>query len=373
VATNQRDYYEVLGVGRNATEEELKKAYRKLALQYHPDRNPENKQAEERFKEINAAYAVLSDPQKRQRYDRFGHAAGFEGTEGFGGFDFSRGDFGDIFGDIFEDFFGGGRSTRTRRRAERGNDLRYNLTLSFEEAAFGKEAKIKIPRWEPCTACHGTGAKSGSQIRSCPTCGGSGQIRFQQGFFTVARTCHHCHGEGRIIQERCPRCEGQKKIQRERTLNVKIPAGIDSGSSLRLSGEGEAGLNGGPAGDLYVVVTVQDHPTFKREGDHILYEVPLTIVQAILGAKLEVPTLKGKAALKIPPGTQSGNVFKLKGLGVPHVNGYGTGDQLVKVKVQIPTQLTSKQRQLIEEFGRQNGEKAGSEAGLFEKVKNIFE
>ncbi len=373
MATNQKDYYEVLGVSRTATEEELKKAYRKLALKYHPDRNPGNKQAEEKFKEINEAYAVLSDPEKRQRYDRFGHAGGFEGFEGFGSFDFGRGGFGDIFGDIFEDFFGGAASSRTRRRAERGNDLRYNLTISFEEAAFGKEVKIKIPLWETCSACHGTGAKPGSHVRSCPTCRGSGQIRFQQGFFTVARTCHHCRGEGRIIQERCPRCGGEKKVQRERTLSVKIPAGIESDSSLRLAGEGEPGLNGGPRGDLYVVVTVQDHPTFKREGDHILSGSTISIVQAILGAKIEVPTLKGKAALKIPPGTQSGSIFRLKGLGIQDVRGHGTGDQLVKINVQIPTKLTPKQRELIEEFGQLNGEKVKSEEGIFEKVKNIFE
>jgi len=370
VATNQRDYYEVLGVSRTATEEDLKKAYRKLALKHHPDRNPGNKQAEEKFKEINEAYAVLSDPEKRQKYDRFGHSGG---VEGFGGFDFGRGGFGDIFGEIFEDFFGDTASSRTRRRAERGNDLRYNLTLSFEDAAFGKDVKIKIPRWEECSACQGTGAKPGTQVRSCPTCEGKGQIRFQQGFFTVARTCHQCRGEGRIIQEPCPRCGGQKKVQRERTLSVKIPAGIESDSSLRLSGEGEPGLNSGPAGNLYVVVTVQDHPMFKREGDHILSESSISIVQAILGAKIDVPTLKGKAALKIPSGTQGGSVFKLKGLGIPNVRGHGIGDQLVKINVQVPSKLTRKQRELIEEFGRLNGETIEAEEGILEKVKNIFE
>jgi molecular chaperone DnaJ len=370
VATNQKDYYEILGVSRTATDEELKKAYRKLALKYHPDRNPGNKQAEEKFKEINEAYAVLSDPEKRQRYDRFGHAGGFEGV---GGFDFGQGGFGDIFGDIFEDFFGGATSSRTQRRAERGNDLRYNLTLSFEEAAFGKDVKIKIPRLENCSECHGTGAKPGSQIRSCSTCGGSGQIRFQQGFFTVARTCHYCRGEGRIIQERCSHCGGEKKVRRERTLDVKIPAGIESDCSLRLLGEGEPGLNSGPPGDLYVVVTVQNHPTFKREGDHVLYDGVISIVQAILGAKIEVPTLKGNAALKIPPGTQSGSVLRLKGFGIPNVRGHGTGDQLVKINIKVPAKLTSKQRELIEEFGRLNGEKVESEEGIFEKAKNIFE
>lgn len=367
MATNQKDYYEILGVSRTATEDELKKAYRKLALKHHPDRNPGDKQAEEKFKEINEAYAVLSDSEKRQRYDRFGQAGAAEG------FDFGRGGFGDIFGDIFEDLFSGTGSSRSRRRAERGSDLRYNITLSFEEAAFGKEIKIKIPRLETCSACNGTGAKPGSQVRSCTTCGGSGQIRFQQGFFTVARTCHHCRGEGRIIQERCSRCAGEKKVRRERTLSVKIPAGIESDSSLRLTGEGEPGLNGGPPGDLYVVATVLDHPIFKRDGDHILYESTISVVQAILGDKIEVPTLKGKAELKIPTGAQNGSVFKLKGMGIQNVNGHGTGDQLVKIKVQIPTKLTNKQRELIEEFGRQNGENVRSEEGIFEKVKNIFE
>ncbi len=370
MATNQKDYYEVLGVSRTATEEDLKKAYRKLALKYHPDRNPGSKQAEEKFKEINEAYAVLSDPEKRQRYDRFGHAGGGEGA---GGFDFGQGGFGDIFGEIFEDFFGDATSSRTRRRAERGNDLRYNLTISFEDAAFGKEVKIKIPRWENCSDCQGTGAKPGSQIRPCSTCGGRGQIRFQQGFFTVARTCHHCRGEGRVIQERCPSCGGEKRVQRERTLNVKIPAGIESDSSLRLSGEGEPGSNGGHAGNLYVVVTVQDHPTFRREGDHILSESTVSIAQAILGTKIEVATLKGKASLKIPPGTQGGSVLTLKGLGMPNVRGHGVGDQLVKINVQIPNKLTRKQRELIEEFGRQNGEKLEPEEGILDKVKNIFE
>jgi molecular chaperone DnaJ len=370
VATNQKDYYEVLGVSRTATEEDLKKAYRKLALKFHPDRNPGNKQAEEKFKEINEAYAVLSDPEKRQKYDRFGHTGG---PEGFGGFDFGQGGFGDIFGEIFEDFFGNTASSRTRRRTERGNDLRYNLTISFEDAAFGKDVKIKIPRWENCSACNGSGAKPGSPVRSCTTCEGRGQIRFQQGFFTVARTCHHCRGEGRIVQERCSQCRGEKKVQQERSLSVKIPAGVETGSSLRLSGEGEPGLNGGHAGNLYVVITVQDHPTFKRERDHVLSESVITIAQAILGAKIEVATIKGKASLKIPPGTQGGSVFRLKGLGMPNVRGHGIGDHLVKINVKVPGKLTRKQRELIEEFGRLSGEKIEPEEGIFDKVKNIFD
>ena len=366
----KRCYYEVLGVEKAATDDELKKAFRRLAMKHHPDRNPDNKECEAHFKEAKEAYEILGDPKKRGLYDQHGHAAFEAGMGGAGGF---QGNVGDIFGDIFEDLFSGTGSSRSRRRAERGSDLRYNITLSFEEAAFGKEIKIKIPRLETCSACNGTGAKPGSQVRSCTTCGGSGQIRFQQGFFTVARTCHHCRGEGRIIQERCSRCAGEKKVRRERTLSVKIPAGIESDSSLRLTGEGEPGLNGGPPGDLYVVATVLDHPIFKRDGDHILYESTISVVQAILGDKIEVPTLKGKAELKIPTGAQNGSVFKLKGMGIQNVNGHGTGDQLVKIKVQIPTKLTNKQRELIEEFGRQNGENVRSEEGIFEKVKNIFE
>ncbi|MBI3609460.1 MAG: molecular chaperone DnaJ [Nitrospirae bacterium] len=368
---SKRDYYEILGVARDASEQELKKAYRQLALKHHPDKNPGNKTAEEKFKELNEAYEVLSDPQKRQRYDSFGHAG--MGAEGVGGFDFGRGGFGDVFGDIFEDFFGGPSGRGGRVRPERGADLRYNLEIDFEEAVFGKEAKIRIPKWENCPECRGTGAKSSGGIRTCPTCHGAGAVRFQQGFFTISRTCGHCNGEGRIISDPCPQCHGKKQVHHEKTLSVRIPPGVETGTRLRLSGEGEPGAHGGPPGDLYVVLTVKEHPFFTREDDDLLCEVPISIGQAALGAKIEVPTLKGKAQLKIPAGTQNGRTFRLKGLGVANLKGHRIGDQLVKVGVMIPAKLTARQRELLEEFSKLSGDPAASEEGLFEKVKNIFE
>jgi molecular chaperone DnaJ len=370
VATDH-DYYSVLGVTREADEEELKKAYRKLALKHHPDRNPGNKQSEERFKEINEAYEVLSNPDKRRQYDRFGKAGVGAGPGGFEGFDFGRGGFGDIFGDIFEDFFGAGPQGRTRMRPARGADFRYNLEISFEEAVFGTETKIRIPKWESCTDCGGSGAKSRDGIRTCPACRGEGQTRFQQGFFTVSRTCGQCGGEGRVITEPCPRCHGQKRIHRDKTLSVRIPAGVEDGSTLRLAGEGELGHHGGPPGDLYVSLTVRPHPIFERDGNHVLCEVPISFVQAALGVKLEVPALKGKVSVKIPPGTQTGKIFRLKGMGVH--SSRGTGDQLVKVRVQIPTKLTSRQKELLEEYAKASGESVGETEGIFEKVKQIFE
>ena len=366
-----RDYYEVLGISRNASDNDIKKSYRKLAVKYHPDKNPGNKEAEEHFKEINVAYEVLSDGQKRRQYDTFGHAGvGAGGFEGFGGFDFGRAGFGEAFGDIFEEFFGG-TTTRTRVRPQRGADFRYDLGLTLEEAVFGKEAKIRIPKWETCNPCKGSGAKSPSDIRTCPICQGSGSTRFQQGFFSISRTCHQCNGEGRIITERCPRCKGEKRVHRDKTLSIKMPGGVEDGTRLRLSSEGEPGLKGGPPGDLYVVMTVKEHPVFTRKGDDLLSEAQIGLAQAALGTKIEVPTLKGKAAIKIPAGTQDGKVFRLKGLGVPSLKGYATGDQLVKVRIQIPTKITAKQRELLEEYARLTGESIHEE-GLFEKVKNIF-
>ncbi|MBI3994728.1 MAG: molecular chaperone DnaJ [Nitrospirae bacterium] len=367
----KRDYYELLGVKRDASEQELKKAYRQLALKHHPDRNPGSKPSEDKFKEVNEAYEILSDPQKRQRYDTLGHAGVGPGAEGTGGFDFNRGGFGDIFGDIFEDFFGqaGGRG---RVRPERGADLRYNLQVEFEEAAFGKEAKIRIPKWEACAECRGTGAKSSGGIKTCPTCNGAGSVRFQQGFFTINRSCSHCNGEGRIISDPCPKCHGKKQVHREKTLSIKIPPGVETGTRLRLNGEGEPGGNGGPPGDLYVVLTVKDHPVFVREGDDLHCNAPISIGQAALGAKIEVPTLKAKAPLKIPAGTQSGRAFRLKGLGIANLKGHGIGDLIVKVHVVIPTKLTPRQRELLEEFSKLSGETT-TEEGLFERVKNIFE
>jgi molecular chaperone DnaJ len=370
---SKQDYYELLGVQRNASDEEIKKAYRKLAHKYHPDKNPDNQQAEERFKEINEAYEILSDAQKRRQYDTFGHAGvGAGGFEGFGGFDFGRGGFGEAFSDIFEDFFGaGGGRGRGRVRPERGADLRFDLEVSLEDAVSGKETKIRIPKWEICDKCRGAGSEKPSGIKSCTACNGTGSVRFQQGFFSISRTCGQCRGEGRVITDPCSKCRGEKRIQRDKTLSIKIPAGIEDGTRLRLSNEGEPGFSGGTPGDLFVVIHVKEHPVFGREGDTLISEVPVGFVQAALGAKVEVRTLKGKAALKIPAGTQDGSLFRLKGLGVPHLRGHGTGDQIVKVRIKIPTKLTAKQRELLEEYAKMSGEPVGEE-GFFEKVKHMF-
>ncbi|HXF92142.1 MAG TPA: molecular chaperone DnaJ [Nitrospiraceae bacterium] len=370
----KRDYYEVLGVDRNASEEDIKKAYRRLARQYHPDlqsTDQQKKAAEERFKEINEAYEVLSDQEKRRRYDMFGHAGAQQGSGGFEGFDFGRGGFSDIFNDIFEDFFG---SPRGRSRAERGSDLQYNLELSFEEAVYGKEAKLKIPRWEVCPDCKGSGARSASSIKPCPSCKGSGQLRFQQGFFSVSRPCGQCEGSGHVITEPCGTCQGRQRVYRERTLSVHIPAGIESGMRLRLANEGEHGINGGPPGDLYVAVTVKPHPVFTRKGNDILCDVPVSFVTAALGGKVEVPTLKGKTVIKIPPGTQHDKVLRLKGLGVPSLKGHQTGDQLCTIKVHIPTKLTPRQKELLTEFAKESGMTLDNEGdGFFDRMKTFFE
>ena len=371
---DKRDYYEILGVGRDATDDDLKKSYRKLALKYHPDKNPGNKAAEEHFKEVNEAYEVLSAPEKRRRYDHYGHqgvgANGYGGSEGFGGF--GAGGFGDIFEDIFEDFFGAG--TRRGRRAEKGSDLRYNLEISFEEAAFGLETKINIPRMETCSGCNGTGAKSSTKLSVCPTCKGNGQIRFQQGFFTLSRTCTHCNGEGRIVTDPCDKCHGRKRVRKERTLSLKVPPGVETGTRLRLTGEGEAGINGGPSGDLYVVITVRDHPFFVREGNDIICNIPVSFVKAILGGKIEVPTLTGNISLNIPPGAQPGSMLRMKGKGIADIKGYGIGDQIVKLNVEIPKKLTPKQKELLEEYAKASGEEVGpGSSGFFDKVKNMFE
>jgi len=367
----KKDYYESLGVEKSATNEELKKAYRKKALKFHPDRNSGNKDAEEKFKEVNEAYSVLSDPTKRKSYDQYGHE-GLSGA-GMGGFDFGQGGgFSDIFGDIFEEFFGGSAG-QGRSRAQRGNDLRYSMTITFEEAIFGKEGKIKLRRPEPCQRCKGSGAKNGA-LKRCTTCGGAGQVRLQQGFFTINRTCSTCRGEGRVITDPCPECRGERYKANEKTISVKIPAGIETGMRLRVSGEGEIGQGGGPPGDLYVDITVKEHPHFKREEDYILYEKPIGFIKAILGGQVEVPTIKGETRLKIPPGTQDGKVFRLKGLGFPSLRGHGIGDQLVTIKVKVPTKLTSQQRTLLEEYERISGETIESDSGkLFGKVKSLFE
>lgn len=366
----KRDFYEVLGVSRDASPEAIKKAYRKLAMQLHPDRNPGDKHAEERFKEATAAYQVLSDPERRARYDRFGHAA-FEQGAGPGGFDFGSG-FEDIFSDIFGEFFGGGRRSRTRAR--RGEDLRYDLEIEFEQAVFGAEKTISIPRLAECTACHGQGTKGGAPRATCHACGGAGQVRFQQGLFSIAKTCGQCRGQGTVVHDPCRSCHGNGLVRTTETLSVRIPPGVDTGSRLKLRNKGEAGSNGGGPGDLYVVLRVKEHPLFVRDGNDIVCEVPVSITQAALGAELEVPTLRGKKKLKIAAGTQSGSVMRMKGEGVPDVRGYGQGDQLVRVVVETPRKLTARQRELLEEFARISGEEVHPMSkGFFDKVKEIFE
>lgn len=346
---NKRDYYEVLGVERRASEQELKSAYRKLALEHHPDRNPERKEeAEEKFKEITEAYGVLADSQKRAAYDRFGHS----GVSASGGWnpDFTStifSDFEDLFGDFFG-FGGFGRSPRQRTRASRGADLRYDLKISLEEAAQGLETKIKIPRWETCSACHGTGAKRGSEPITCASCGGRGQIRHQQGFFTVSSTCPQCQGLGQVIREACPGCVGRGRVQQEKVLSLKIPAGVEEGTRLRVSGEGEAGGLGGPHGDLYVVMRVREHAYFDRQGNDLYCTIPISITQAILGAEIKVPTLRGQESLRVPEGTQNGSVFRLRGHGMPSVDGRREGDLYVSVHVVVPTRLSREQRRVFE-------------------------
>ncbi|MCH7913228.1 MAG: molecular chaperone DnaJ [Deltaproteobacteria bacterium] len=366
------DYYELLGVGRSAGEEELKKAYRKLALKHHPDRNPGDKQAEEKFKQVSEAYQILSDPGKRAQYDRFGHAAFGDGGPFSSGFDFNSG-FEDIFGDIFGEFFGT-TTSRRRSQAQRGEDLRYNLDISFEEAASGTEKKIKVPQHRSCDTCHGSGSRPGSSPRTCATCRGRGQVSFQQGFFSVSRTCSHCHGQGAINPDPCSVCHGSGRVRKLHALSVKIPGGVDSGSRLKIRGEGEGGILGGPSGDLYVVMRVQEHPIFIRDGLEIICEVPISFVQAALGAEIEVPTLKGKVKIKIPFGTQSGKVFRLKGKGIKDVHGYNQGDQHVRVIVETPTHLTAKQKELLREFAALEVEEVHPlSKGFIDKVKEMFE
>ncbi len=342
-----KDYYEVLGVPRNASEQEIKSAYRRLALKHHPDRNPGDTQAEERFKEAAEAYGVLGDSDKRRRYDAYGHAGLGGASQGFDPTIFS--DFGDILGD----FFGFGDAASRRRGPRRGSDLRYNLDVSFEEAAFGMETQLRIPRAERCEACSGSGAAAGTQPVTCTTCRGAGQVTFQQGFFSVARTCSHCRGTGRIVAEPCKTCRGEGQIAVERTLQIRIPAGVDNGSQLRISGEGEPGAQGGPAGDLYVVMRVAEHAFFKRDGTHLVCEMPVGVAQAALGGTIEVPTLDGgKAKLSVPDGTQSGTVLKLRGQGIPALGGRGRGDLHVLVRVVVPKHLTSEQRKLFEQLAK---------------------
>jgi molecular chaperone DnaJ len=369
----KRDYYDVLEISRDSSPEQIKSAYRKAAFKYHPDKNPGDKQAEERFKEASEAYAILSDAEKRARYDQFGHAGmgpnpfeGFSGG-GFGGF----GSFNDIFGDIFGEIFGGARG---RSAPNRGADLRYNMEIAFEEAAFGTQAQVKIPRPKRCEECGGSGARKGSGPQVCPTCRGAGEVRFTQGFFSISRPCSHCDGTGRVIPHPCPACRGHGKVEAEATLTVKVPPGVDTGTRLRLTNEGEPGDTGGPPGDLYVVIQVREHPIFHREEDEILCEVPISFVDAALGTTIEVPTLDGKVKMKIPAGTQSGKVFRLKGRGVQELNGYGRGDQHVHVVVETPTNLSKEQKKLLEEFAAVSSPESHPQGKSFwSKVRELFE
>jgi len=375
--SNQRDFYEVLGVSRTATVDEIKASYRKSALQWHPDRNPENKhEAEINFRECTEAYSVLSDQEKRQIYDTYGHA-GLSSTGG--GMDFNGTifqDFHDIFGDFFgfEDILGGGKR-RGRTRAQRGADLRYDMTLTFEEASSGVSTKIKLPKQELCASCHGTGAKAGTGASSCQTCGGRGQLAYQQGFFTITRTCPACQGAGQIIKERCPDCHGQGRIERDKTIDLRIPAGVDTGTRLRVPGEGQAGANGGPSGDLYVVLDVKEHPFFERRGADLYCTIPVSIAQASLGADLPVPGLNAEERLKIPEGTQSGAVFRIKGHGLPDPRGGGKGDLYYHVRVLTPSKLTREQRKIMEQLGatlKVENKPAERGSSFFDKVKDIF-
>ena len=371
---SKRDYYEVLGVSRDADEQTLKSAYRKQALQYHPDRNPNNPEAEEKFKEAAEAYSVLSDAQKRAAYDRYGHQA-VSGPGGGAGFDPNTfTDFGDILGDLFGfgDMFGGGGGARRRNRAQRGEDLRYDLQIAFEEAVFGMVAEIQVPRMDACKQCSGKGAEPGN-IVTCPQCQGRGEVLYQQSFLSIRRTCGQCNGAGQVIRKACTLCRGEGYKKTERKLKVNIPAGVDNGTRLRLQQEGNPGFNGGPAGDLYVVLKVKEHAFFDRRENDLYCTIPINVAQASLGAEIEVPTLNGKEKLKIPEGTQSGARFRIRGEGVPHVNGHGRGDLYVHADVRVPTKLTRQQRELIEELRKTLPvDNDPSDKGLFEKVKDYF-
>jgi len=369
---DKRDYYEVLEVARTATDQELKSAYRKLAMRYHPDKNPGDATAEEKFKEAAEAYAVLSDGEQRRRYDRFGHAgvsstAGASwGAPGFGGIE-------DILGDLFGfgDVFGASRSGSRRSAAQRGADLRYDLEITLEDAANGMTANLRIPRLEACETCKGSGAAEGTQPETCATCNGSGQMRFQQGFFSVARTCHTCRGVGKVIKSPCKECRGAARVEREKQMEVKIPAGVETGSRLRVQGEGESGMSGGPSGDLYVVIHVAEHEHFERQGSNLYAAVPITFAQAALGAEIAVRTLDAEDKVKIPVGTQTGTVFRLKGKGMPMLGGRGRGDLFVSVTVVTPTSLTREQRKLLEQLATVEN-KDLEDKGLVDKVRDIF-
>lgn len=369
---DKRDYYEVLGVGKDASADDVKKAYRKLARQYHPDVNKEA-DAEEKFKEVKEAYDVLSDDQKRATYDRYGHVDPNQGMGGAGGADFGG------FGDIFDMFFGGGGRQRDPNAPQRGNDLQYTMTIDFKEAVFGKETEITIPRTENCDTCHGSGAKPGTSPKTCTTCHGSGQQEVVQntpfGRIANRRVCQTCRGTGKIITDKCNTCHGEGRVKKQRRIKVNIPAGVDDGSQIRISGEGESGVKGGPSGDLYIVLRVKSHEFFDREGDDIYCEVPINFVQAALGDEIEIPTLNERVKLKIPAGTQTGTYFRLKGKGVPKLRGIGSGDQHIKVTVVTPTKLSDEQKELLRQFGGLNTPASGNDEhheSIFNKMKKAI-
>lgn len=374
----KRDYYEVLGVARNASDDEIKKAYRKLAMKYHPDRNQGDaaKTAEEKFKEVKEAYEMLSDAQKRAAYDQYGHAGvdpnmrgGPGGGDGFAGFS-------EAFGDIFGDIFGGQRGGRGGRQVYRGNDLSYAMEITLEEAARGKDAQIRIPSWEDCETCHGTGAKPGTSAKTCTTCNGNGVVQMRQGFFSVQQTCPHCHGSGKIIPEPCTTCHGEGKVKRHKTLEIKIPAGIDDGMRIRSTGNGEPGRNGGPPGDLYIEIRIRRHEIFERDGDDLHVQVPVSITIAALGGEVDVPTLDGKATIDIPEGTQHGKTFRLRGRGIKGVRASYPGDLYAHIVVETPVKLTEHQRKLLRELDeslKKNGNKhSPNEKGWFDKARAFF-
>ncbi len=384
MAAQKRDYYEILGVSRTASAEEIKKAYRKLAVKYHPDKNQGNHEAENKFKELGEAYEALSDEQKRAAYDRFGHAAFAQGGGG-GGYGGGFHDASDIFsqvfgsgdiGSIFEEFLGGGgRQRGGRSSSQRGDDLRYDLEITFEEAAFGVEKEISVRRSDTCDSCEGSGAEKGSGQKTCPTCKGLGQVSVSKGFFSISQTCPTCRGAGKIIEKPCQKCSGSGRIEKTSKTKVKIPAGIEEGMRLRVTGMGDSGIRGGSPGDLYIVVHVKDHGFFVRDGDDVYCEMNIPFTTAALGGEIDVRTLTGKVSLKIPAGTQTGKVFRLKGRGIENVQGRGIGDQNIKINVQIPVKLTSKQKQLLEEFTKLDESDTYPEAdgkGFFEKAKSFF-
>ena len=370
---SKRDYYEVLGVDKNANEADIKKAYRRVAMKYHPDRNPDDPQADAKFKEASEAYEILATQEKRAAYDQFGHA-GVDPNMGGGAGGFGGGSFSDIFGDVFGDIFGGGGN---RGGPQRGSDLRYTLDISLEDAVKGTTVEIRVPSLSSCDLCGGSGAKKGSQPTTCGTCGGAGQVRMQQGFFQVQQTCPNCRGRGKTISNPCSTCRGQGRVEKSKTLSVKVPPGVDTGDRIRLSGEGEAGPESGPAGDLFVQMSVKEHPLFERDGKHLYCEVPISFADAALGGELEVPTLDGRVKLKIPSETQTGKLFRLRGKGVKPVRGGGTGDLLCRSVVETPINLTKRQQEILEELKISLGEggkkQSPRQTNWFEGVKRFFD